>query len=164
METALGARMRHYEVTQTAALERDPAGPQLMGFPLGRLYKRGYISPAQYAAGNRFAEIMRAYLLSKGIGSPTAPAFDMDRRGASLSEGSVQHEDEARQMMEALGVVDRMSPARRTATSMVWEVCLREYSDHLDQQEVGRLREGLNAISRVMQRRERLARTRSQSG
>lgn len=156
MGTALGARMRHFEVTKTAALEREPGGPQLMGFPLGRLYKRSYISKPQYVAGNRFAEVMRAYLATKGIGSATAPAQDLNRRGASLSERPVQHEGEALQMMEALREIDN-HVAGRSAGSIVWDVCLREYSEHLTELEMGRLREGLNAVARVIHRRERLS-------
>lgn len=156
MGTALGARMRHFEVTKTAALEREPGGPQLMGFPLGRLLKRGYVSKAQYAAGNRFAEVMRSYLATKGIGSATAPAQDLNRRGASLSERPVQHEGEALQMMAALREAD-CSIAGRSSASIIWDVCLREYSEHLTELEMGRLREGLNAIGRVIQRRERMS-------
>lgn len=156
MGTALGARMRHFEVTKTAALEREPGGPQLMGFPLGRLFKRGYVSKPQYAAGNRFAEVMRAYLATKGIGSATAPAQDLNRRGASLSERPVQHEGEALQMMAALREVDANVPGRSTA-SIVWDVCLREYSEHLSEVEMGSLREGLNTIARVIHRRERMS-------
>lgn len=158
METALEARMRLFDVTKTAALERDPTGPQLMGFPLGRLFKHQYVSKAQYAAGNRFAEVMRSYLMSKGIGTGTAPAIDYNRHGASLTERPVQHQDEARQFIEALAEVDRMMPSRRSATSLVWEVCLREQSEHMGEHEIGRMREGLNAIGRVIQRRERMIR------
>lgn len=155
MGTALSARMRHFEVTKTAALEREPGGPQLMGFPLGRLLKRGYVSKAQYTAGNRFAEVMRAYLATKGIGSSTAPAQDLNRRGASLTERPVQHEGEALQMMAALREADG-SIAGRSSASIVWDVCLREYSEHLSEPEMGTLREGLNAIGRVIARRERV--------
>lgn len=156
MDTVVETRMRHYGVSETAVTERESTGEQLFGFPLGRLYKRQYVSKAQYAAGNRFAEVVRGYLASKGIGSPTAPAMDMTRHGASLNESPVQHEDEALQMMEALREVDRLAPGRSSA-SILWDVCLREYSEHLDDAGMGRLREGLNAIGRVIQRRERLA-------
>lgn len=156
METVTEARMRHFGATKTAVIVREPSGEQLYGFPLGRLYKRDYISKAQYAAGNRFAEVVRAYMLSKGIGSPTEGAQDLNRRGASLSDRPVQHEDEARAFIDALAEVDRQSASKRTATSLVWDVCLREYAGHMDASEIGRMREGLNAIARVIDRRQRL--------
>ena len=152
--TVAEARMRHYGATKKAVTEREPAGEQLYGFPLGRLLKLGYVSRAQYIAGNTFAEHMRSYMLSKGIGGATAPAFDMDRRGASLSERPVQHESEARQYMEALAEVDRLNPCGRSATSMLWEICLREGNEGFTPKEMGVFREGLNAVGRVITRRE----------
>jgi hypothetical protein len=151
METATEARMRHYHLSKTAA--RDPD----QGFPLGRLHKRGYISQAQYEAGNKFADAMRAYLGSKIGSTGTAPAQDVNRRGASLTDRPVQREDEARAYMDALADLDRLHSCRRSTTSIVWEVCLTEHAGHMDENEIGRMREGLNAIGRVILRRERMA-------
>jgi hypothetical protein len=156
MKTAIEARMRIFSASKTAVIEREPTGECLYGFPLGRLYKIGYISKAQYTAGNTFADHLRTYMLSKGIGAATAPAFDMDRRGASLSERPVQHESEARQYMETLAEVDRLNPCGRSATAMMWEICLREGNEHFTQKEIGVFREGLNAIDRCIKMREKM--------
>lgn len=152
METVTEARMRHYAVGRATARQPD------IGFPLGRLRRRGYISQVQYEAGVKFAEAMSAYLKSKLGASGTAPAQDMDRRGASLTEGSVQREDEARAYIDALAEIDRTNACSRSATSILWDVCLTEYSGHMDENEIGQMREGLNAIARAIDRRQRLAR------
>lgn len=152
METVTEARMRHYGLSRTAARQPDT------GFPLGRLRKKNYISPAQYEAGTRFAETMRAYLGSKIGTAGTAQAQDMDRHGASLSERPVKRQEEARSYMEALADLDRLNSCKRSTTSIIWDVCMTEHSGHMDVNEIGRMREGLNAIARVIQRRERLAR------
>lgn len=152
METVTEARMRHYGLSRTAARQPDT------GFPLGRLRKKNYVSQAQYEAGTRFAETMRTYLGSKIGTAGTAQAQDMDRHGASLSERPVQRQEEARAYMEALADLDRLNSCKRSTTSVIWDVCMTEHSGHMDENEIGRMREGLNAIARVIQRRERLAR------
>jgi hypothetical protein len=166
METATQARMRIFGISKDDAQCKVPSGDKEAkaeqrlginwGFPLGRLYKIGYIQKDQFIAGNTFAEHMRSYMLSKGIGAATAAAFDMDRRGASLSERPVQHESEARQYMEALAEIDRLNPSNRSATAMMWDTCMSEGSEHFTPKEMGIFREGLNAIARVIARREKM--------
>ena len=152
METAIDARRRHYDVSRSAAKQPD------MGFPLGRLRKWDYISQPQYEAGTKFADAMRAYLSSKIGKGATVSAQDLDRHGASLTERPVQREDEARAYIEALAELDRQHSRKRSTTSIIWEICLTEHAGQMDQGEIGAMREGLNAIDRVIKRRERLAR------
>lgn len=154
--------MAHNSISRQAALESDEGGKMVpWGFPLGRLFKREYISKTQYAAGNAFAEVMRTYMLTKGIGAATARAFDPDRHGASLTDRPVKGEGEAQEYMDALKEVDRMNPSGRSATSLLWEVCLREESESMSPKHLGIFREGLNAIARALERRERLAKKRA---
>lgn len=151
MATAVDARMRHFGLSRKAAHDPDA------GFPLGRLRRRSYISPAQYEAGLKFTEAMRAYLGSKIGQTGTARAQDPDRMGSSLTERPVQREGEARAYIDALADLDRLHRCKRSTTSILWEVCLTEHAGHMDEGEIGRMREGLNAIGRVIQRREMLA-------
>jgi hypothetical protein len=156
MAVGIQARMRQNGISRDEANEPDKSGKVPWGFALGRAFKRQYISKAQYVAGNTFAEHMRSYLLSKGIGAPTAPAFDPLRRGASLTEGAVKCEAEAREYLDALKEVDRVNPGR-SATFLVMEICLRDGTEHLTPRDMGVFREGLNAIGRVIAKREQKA-------
>jgi hypothetical protein len=166
MAVGIAARVRHYGISKDEAMakldpdDKDAKFKQRMcvnwGSALARLYKRDYIKKPQYVAGNTFAEHMRSYLLSKGIGAPTAPAFDPLRRGASLTEGTVKYEAEAREYLGALKEVDRVNPGR-SATFLVMEICLRDGTEHLTPRDMGVFREGLNAIGRVIAKREQKA-------
>lgn len=173
MEVAVKARMRVFGISREEAMGKvkktasDDEKLQAKieerlginwGHSLGRALKRRYIDQAQFIAGRTFGEHMRAYMLSKGIGAPTPPAFDPLRRGSSLREGPVLFEREAKEYMEALAEVDRANIRGRSATFIVMEICLRDGSEHLSELELGIFREGLNAVSKVLERRERIAR------
>lgn len=173
MEVAIQARMRVFGISREEAMGKvkksasddDRLQAKIeerlginWGSSLGRALKRGHIKQVQFVAGRTFAEHMRAYMLSKGIGAPTPPAFDPLRRGASLKEGPVLHEREVREYLEALAEVDRANIRGRSATFIVMEICLRDGSEHLSELERGIFREGLNAIAKVLERRERMAR------
>lgn len=172
-EVAIQARMRVFGISREEAMgkarknatENEKLQAKMeermgvnWGHSLGRAHKRGYITQAQFVAGRKFAEHMRDYMLSKGIGAPTPAAFDPLRRGASLTDGKVKHESEAKEYLAALAEVDRANVRGRSATFIVMDICLRDASEHLSELERGIFREGLNAIGRVIDHRERMAR------
>ena len=63
----------------------------------------------------------------------------------------VKTETRARAFMEALREVDTLDASQPSATSIVWDVCIAE-NDRMRDAELGLLRSGLNALSRVIHR------------
>ncbi|MGE0239619.1 MAG: hypothetical protein AB7F09_19960 [Parvibaculaceae bacterium] len=144
---ALEARMRVFGVS------REFAGCEVMGSPLGRLMHWNIITPAQADAGYNFALTMRDYLAASGGQRPSQgkASFLPSLRGTGASDVWAKTEDRARAYMEALREVDTLDPSQPSATSIVWDVCISE-SDRMRDAELGLLRSGLNAVSRVLHR------------
>ena len=72
-------------------------------------------------------------------------------RGTAGPEGPVRSQARARLYMEALREVDSLGPTSPSATSIVWDVCISE-NDRMRDKELGLLRSGLNALSRILHR------------
>lgn len=145
--TALEARMRVFGVSL------EMAGRDAMGSPLGRLLHWNIITPAQADAGYDFALTLRDYLAASGGQRPS-----QGKAGFLPALGSpgdhdmpTRIQDKARAYMEALREVDITEPTSPSATSIVWDVCISE-NDRMREKELGLLRSGLNAISRVHHR------------
>jgi len=144
---ALEARMRVFGVSGELA-SRD-----VMGSPLGRLLHWKIITPAQADAGYDFALTIRDYLAAAGSQRPSQnkasylPSF----RGSNGSDGPVRSAGRARAYMEALREIDTLNLLAPSATSIVWDVCISE-NDRMRDVELGLLRSGLNALSRVLHR------------
>lgn len=144
---ALEARMRVFGVGLELAC-RD-----VMGSPLGRLLHWNIITPAQADAGYDFALTMRDYLAASEGQRPSQSraSFLTSMRGTAGPEGPVRSQARARLYMEALREVDSLSPTSPSATSIVWDVCISE-NDRMRDKELGLLRSGLNALSRILHR------------
>ena len=161
--TAITARMRHYRLSKSAA--KDPG----VGSPLGRLLRWGHITPAQYQAGNKFAEHIRAYLPVSTAPRDTPKCVEAALVGPM---GGITHEfqdDEAvrreqgiirraRELINALGGLDDGAKHvthlnnNRSHTAVVWHVCIAEASEPKSVYELGLLREGLNVVHRAIER------------
>ena len=143
---ALEARMRVFGVPA------ELAGRDVMGSPLGRLLHWNIITPAQADAGYDFALTLRDYLAASGghRPSPNKASF-LALRGTGASDMPLRAEGRARAYMDALREVDTLDPSRPSATSIVWDVCISE-NDRMREVELGLLRSGLNALSRVLHR------------
>jgi hypothetical protein len=144
---ALEARMRVFGISS------EIAGRDVMGSPLGRLLHWNIITPAQADAGYDFALTMRDYLAAAGSQRPSQgkASFLPSLRGSGGSDTPVKAEGRARAYMEALREVDALDPASPSATSIVWDVCISE-NDRMRDKELGLLRSGLNALSRLLHR------------
>lgn len=145
--TALEARMRVFGVG------RELAGRDVMGSPLGRLLHWNIITPAQADAGYNFALTLRDYLAACGGQRPgQGKAGFLPALGSSGDRDMpVATQERARAYMEALREADTLDPKSPSATSIVWDVCISE-NDRMRDKELGLLRSGLNAISRVHHR------------
>jgi hypothetical protein len=144
---ALEARMRVFGVSSELA-SRDA-----MGSPLGRLLHWNIITPAQADAGYDFALTMRDYLATAGGQRPShnKASFLPSFRESNAGDGPVKSAGRARAYMEALREIDMLDRAAPSATSIVWDVCISE-NDRMRDVELGLLRSGLNALSRVLHR------------
>lgn len=144
---ALEARMRVFGVGL------DLAGRDVMGSPLGRLLHWNIITPAQADAGYDFALTMRDHLAaSEGQQPSQAKAgFLISMRGTAGPKEQVRSQARARAYMDALRDVDNLDRTAPSATSIVWDVCISE-NDRMRDRELGLLRLGLNALSRVLHR------------
>lgn len=144
---ALEARMRVFGISS------ELAGRDVMGSPLGRLLHWNIITPAQADAGYDFALTMRDYLAATGGQRPTQgkASFLPSLRGSSGPDMPVKAEGRARAYMEALREIDTLDPTAPSATSIVWDVCISE-NDRMRDAELGLLRSGLNALSRLLHR------------
>ena len=144
---ALEARMRVFGVGLELAC-RD-----VMGSPLGRLLHWNIITPAQADAGYDFALTMRDYLAASEGQRPnqSRASFLTSMRGTAGPEGPVRSQARARLYMEALREVDSLDPTSPSATGIVWDVCISE-NDRMRDKELGLLRSGLNALSRILHR------------
>jgi hypothetical protein len=144
---ALEARMRVFGISGELA-SRD-----VMGSPLGRLLHWNIITPVQADAGYDFALAMRDYLAAIGTRptSQSQASFLTSLKGAGMPDMPRKVETRARAYMEALREVDMLDPSSPSATSIVWDVCVSE-NDRLGDKELGLLRSGLNALSRLSQR------------
>jgi hypothetical protein len=143
----LEARMRIFGISGELA-SRD-----VMGSPLGRLLHWNIITPMQADAGYDFALTMRDYLAAICSQRPSQnqASFLPSLKGSGGPDIPGKVEGRARTYMEALREVDLSDPSSPSATSIVWDVCVSE-NDRLRDKELGLLRSGLNALSRVSQR------------
>jgi hypothetical protein len=132
---------------------RELAGRDVMGSPLGRLLHWNIITPAQADAGYNFALTLRDYLAACGGQRPgQGKAGFLPALGSSGDRDMpVAIQERARAYMEALREVDSLDPTSPSATSIVWDVCISE-NDRMRDKELGLLRSGLNAISRIHHR------------
>ena len=144
---ALEARMRVFGV----GLEL--AGRDVMGSSLGRLLHWKIITPAQADAGYDFALTLRDHLAASDGQRPSQgkAGFLTSMRGTSGPEGPVRSQGRARAYMETLRDTDNLDPTSPSVTSIVWDVCISE-NDRMRDQELGLLRTGLNALSRLLHR------------
>lgn len=144
---ALEARMRVFGVSS------ELASREVMGSPLGRLLHWNIITPAQADAGYHFALTMRDYLAATGGQRPSQNKASLlpVLRGSGGSDIEVKAESRARAYMDALREVDMLESCSPSATSIVWDVCISE-NDRMRDKELGLLRSGLNALSRVLHR------------
>ena len=124
-----------------------------MGSPLGRLMHWNIINPTQADAGYDFALTMRDYLAASGRQrpSPNKVSFLPSVGGTGTCDVWCKTETRARAFMAALREVDRLDASQPSATSVVWDVCIAE-NDRMRDAELGLLRSGLNALSRVIHR------------
>jgi hypothetical protein len=139
----LHARQRQWHLTKAQAL--DP----MMSSGIGRLYRMGLISEAQLAAGNAFGESVRAWALASGAPQPTAKtiSYALSAGGSAPVTAIEDHRTEfvtrrLKRMTEALA---QLPP---TTASQVWWVCVDDGSVGYAPDELGSLREGLNALVR----------------
>ncbi len=142
------ARMRIYGVGLELA-KRDT-----LGSPLGRLLHWHIITPAQAGAGYDFASTLRGYLAASNGQRPSqGKAGFVPTVGGTAGDRdmSAHIQERARAYMEALREVDTLDPTSPSATSIVWDVCISE-NDRMRDKELGLLRAGLNALSRVHHR------------
>jgi hypothetical protein len=144
---ALEARMRVFGVSSVLA-SRD-----VMGSPLGRLLHWNIITPAQADAGYDFALTMRDYLAAVGSQRPSQKkaSFLPSFRSSNITDGPIKSAGRARAYMEALREIDTLDRTAPSATSIVWDVCVSE-NDRMRDVELGLLRSGLNALSRILHR------------
>jgi hypothetical protein len=156
-QTVIDARMRHYRVSRSAAKEQN------VGSPLGLLVRWGHITPLQYDSGNKFAEHIRDYLpllpaprdtpkcVEASLTGPMGVVHQLD--DPRRDEREVKITKRARELITAIGVLDDAhlgSP--RSHYSVVWDVCVAEKYEPKSIYELGLLREGLNAVHRVLER------------
>ncbi len=144
---ALEARMRVFGISS------ELASCDAMGSPLGRLLHWNIITQAQGDAGYDFALTMRDYLATAGGQRPGKhkASFLPSFQGSSAGGNPVKSAGRARAYMEALREVDTLDRAAPSVTSIVWDVCISE-NDRMRDVELGLLRSGLNALSRVLHR------------
>jgi hypothetical protein len=141
---ALDARQRQWHMTKQQAL--DP----LMASQLGRLLRDGAISEVQYAAGVSFGEHLRAWAVANNAPHPTPKTISYFLVSGGYSDNSGPIEDHrtrgingrVHRMMEALAQVEPI------ARDFVWRVCVEEQVVRYMPEELGKLREGLNAVAR----------------
>lgn len=141
---ALNARQRQWHLTKQQAL--DP----LMASQLGRLLRDSAISEVQYSAGLAFGEHLRAWAVANNAPHPTPKTISYFLVSGGYSENSGPIEDHrtrgingrVHRMMEALAQVDPIS------RELVWRVCVEEHVVRYMPEELGKLREGLNAVAR----------------
>jgi hypothetical protein len=144
---ALEARMRVFGVGP------ELAGREVMGSPLGRLLHWKIITPAQAEAGYDFALTLRDHLAASEGQRPSQgkASFLPSMRGTAGAEGLLRSQGRARAYMEALRDADNFDPMSPSVTSIVWDVCICE-NDRMRDRELGLLRTGLNALSRLLHR------------
>lgn len=144
---ALHARQRHWHLTKAQAL--DPR----MASQLGRLLRDNLISEIQHSAGHAFSEHIRAWASANKAPQPTAKtiSYVLTSNGTSGSGLIEDHRTRGinarvRRMMEALTQVEPF------ARELVWRVCVEEVAVSHTPEELGKLREGLNAVARGLGR------------
>jgi hypothetical protein len=137
--------MRVFGISEQLAKSDTP------GSPLGRYLHWKVISPAQADAGYDFAMTMRDYLAEIGAQKATQgrAGYLPSLRSSSEEDKPARHHTKARAYMEALREVDALEMTAPSATSIVWDVCISE-NDRDSERDLGLLRSGLNAISRVL--------------
>lgn len=143
---AIEWRMKAFGVSKEIAALAE------MGSPLGRLLHWKVITNAQADAGYDFAVTMRDYLATAQLQRPGQgkAGFIPVQRSSGDSQEPVRGEAKARAYMEALAEIDRADRlSSPTSTSVVWDVCINE-NDRMQDEEIGALRVGLNAIHRVL--------------
>jgi len=156
-KVALEARQRVFGVSEGEAKHTEA------GYTLGRLirslvpdYKGANKQQAMHflMAGNDFAETMRVFMLSAGLGSPTPVALDPNRVRGRGGDKPVIGQAKAYLYLDALKEVDRINYQlvkckMPSALEIVWQVCVCERDETLfplTPAEMGVLREGLNRI------------------
>lgn len=157
---AVEARKRVYGV------RGEQAGYPETGYTLGRVLQQ--LVPDMRAnakqaanfleAGNEFAETIRLFLISAGMGTPTAVALDPNRVRGRGGDKAIQGQARAQLYCDALREIDRINLQlvkcwMPKAHQVVWDVCVCQRDETmlpLTPAELGVLREGLNAIYRLM--------------
>lgn len=144
---ALDARQRQHRLTKQQAL--DP----LMASHLGRLYRDNCISEEQLAAGHAFAEHIRAWAVANDAPQPTAKTISyVLTSGGSVAPGLIEDHRTHGINVRARRMMDALAKAEPIARSLVWRVCIEDYPVRYAPEELGKLREGLNAVARGLGR------------
>ena len=159
----------HRRVTTLALVADDKDPVQYMneaGHPLGRLRTAGLITKTQSRAGSAFAAVMRSYARQQGIriGSPkTGGMSEFIATGFYQWETeSPDREDDpeeaARRRERVSSTYDRLHVAMgdfgyqqaRRVMMILKDVCILECDGSLNDDTLGDLRLGLNAVHRVL--------------
>lgn len=162
------ARQRVYGISEAVAKDQDVDrhGRAKQGSitSLGRLVKDGLISVAQKDAGDAFEALHRAFLAGLPIPAQGSVLANLAKSpgdgGRPLSPLTDDEKTEQRAKLEkrmgvcsnALAAVDYVNRnvSQCSSTSVIWRVCIDGYMGFLDGSEIGLLREGLNALARVL--------------
>jgi hypothetical protein len=155
MATALEARQRHYGVTQKQAKD------ERLGSALGRLAFKQLISNGQYQAGIEFAKLHHRFTTMFGLPQPNPQSvsnllINEGVFGSSPSEVAIDAIERLRKRYDvvksALDTCDREQTHAigRQPSRLIYEViCLDCDIDEKHAADIGSLRIGLNALSRV---------------
>ncbi|MDR7037384.1 hypothetical protein J2X36_002131 [Methylobacterium sp. BE186] len=129
--------------------QSKPEDP-LLGSSLGRLYRRKLIDRDQHAIGIRYTMVATRYARLVLSSSPRIQGIDLNRAaGLACDDGPDDH-DIARIREDMAGAKHALSHAAEPgeASRMLTIVCLLDEDIRLPSQ-IGSLKEGLNALSRM---------------
>lgn len=155
MQTVIEARQRHYGVNAKQA--RD----ERLGTALGRLAFQKLISPYQYDAGLRFAELYQRHHRTMGMPmpNPRSVAGIMAAEGifgGSSAEPELEVIERLRNSFnDATRALDdcdrdyRMARGRKPSLLLYQVVCLDEDTTLWPETDLGSLRVALNSLARI---------------
>lgn len=148
---------------------RDIAATDAVGYPLARLHANGLLTTDQLNAGNHYALAVCNYAKTMGIpmGSPRSGAL-LSMQGGGFyrwegEDGSIDP-DESRKRLDrvktqynechdALYELGRIHHRGRKILLVMREICVAEVEEKTiwaDQQKLGDLRLGLNAVHKIL--------------
>lgn len=165
-KVGLEARQRVFGISEAEAKHTEA------GYTLGRLFKRGLLRDPRILdqskakaraqqwleAGNELGETIRTFMLSAGLGSPTAVALDPNRVRGRGGDKPIIGQARACLYHDALKELDRINYGlvkckMPSAWEVCWQVCICERDEQLfplTPAELGVLRQGLDRIYEKM--------------